>query len=384
MKHSFKFIFFLLLSVVLGGCSSVNVDKVLPDKQVEYKREVIADKYLEVPPDLTSSRIDNRIPGLAGGGSASYTDYTSDKARGTALSSASGTSQVLPEVPDIQVMRDGDDRWLVIKGSADAVWDKVVSFWQENGILLDEMDPQAGVMQTSWLENRADIANDPITDFIRGVFDGLYGAATRDRFRIRLEEGQQPGTTELYLTHFGMEQDFASSTTNEDEQIYWKIRPRDPGLEAVMLRKLMVYMGLAEQQAQAELAAARQQQGIRSRMDKGEGRLGLLVEEPFSRAWRSVGLALDRVGFVVEDRDRSRGNYYVRYRDPTVGSEKKGWLSKMAFWRSEEPAEKDRLYLVHLESMGEGTQVTVHDEAGTPLTGETAERILVLVQEQLK
>ncbi|HIE55975.1 MAG TPA: outer membrane protein assembly factor BamC, partial [Chromatiaceae bacterium] len=262
MKYSLKMFFLLFpLLLLLGGCSSVNLDKVLPDKKVEYKREVIADKRLEVPPDLTSSRIDDQIPDLGSGGSASYVDYSSDKARRTVLSSATGTAGVLPEVPDIQVMRDGQDRWLVIRGPADAVWDKVVSFWQENGILLDEMDPQAGVMQTSWLENRADVPNDAITDFIRGVFPGLYGAATRDRFRIRLEEGEQAGTTELYLTHFGMEQDFASSTTNEDEQIYWKIRPRDPGLEAVMLRKLMVHMGLAEQQAREGLAAARQREG---------------------------------------------------------------------------------------------------------------------------
>jgi len=384
--NSFPVNLFVLFFTLLGlaACSSVNLDKVLPDKQVEYKREVVADKHLEVPPDLTSSRIDNRIPGLEGGGSASYTDYTRARQGGVGAGISRTPSRVLPQRPDIRVVRDGQDRWLVVKGSPDQVWDRVVDFWQENGILLDELDPQAGVMQTSWLENRADIANDPITDFIRKAFDGLYGAATRDRFRVRIEEGEEPGTTEIYLTHFGMEQDFATSgATADEEQIYWKIRPRDPGLEATMLRKLLVYLGYAEQEAKSKLAAAKEFKGIRSRMDKGSDRLGLIIETSFSRGWRVLGLALDRVGFVVEDRNRSTGTYYVRYRDPTAGSKQGGWLSKLAFWRSEKPAEEEKLYLVRLESEGEGSRVTVHDEEGRLLTGETALRILTMVQEQL-
>ncbi len=378
----------LFLSVPVlaaAGCSSFNLDKVLPDKQVEYKREVIADKSLEVPPDLTSSRIDNRIPGLEGGGTASYADYTRARettGAGAAISRAPG--KVLPKMPDVQVMRDGQDRWLVVKGSPEQVWDRIVDFWQENGILLDEMDPQAGVMQTAWLENRADIPNDPITDFIRSVFEGAYGAATRDRFRVRIEPGERPGTTEVYLTHFGMEQDFATSAGSADEeQIFWKIRPRDPGLEAAMLRKLLVYLGYAEEEARSRLAQAREYQGVRSRLDTGGGRLALIVDAPFSRAWRLVGLALDRVGFVVEDRNRSTGTYYVRYRDPTAGSEKGGWLSRLAFWKDDKPAEEDRLYLVRVESEGEGSRVTIHDEEGRLLAGDTARRILTMVQERL-
>ena len=374
------FLFSTLL--LLAGCSSLNMDKVLPDKQVEYKHETIADKHLEVPPDLTSSRIDNRIPGLEAGGSASYTDYTSARESGL-VGGSGGAREVLPEVPGIQVMRDGRDRWLVIEGSPQPVWDKVVDFWQENGILLDQLDPQVGVMETSWLENKADVPNDFITDFIQGIFPGAYGAATRDRFRIRFEEGEKPGTTEVYLTHFGMEQDFGKSASGEDEQIYWKIRPRDPGLEEIMLRKIMVFMGLAEEQAKAKLAQARELQGVRTRIEKTAGQLDLYIEQPFDRAWRSVGMALDRIGFMVEDRDRSAGTYWVRYRDPTAGSKQGGWLSKLAFWRSDTPVDEDRLYRVQLDSAGDDTRMTVHDEQGKLLTGDTAQRILVMVQEQL-
>ncbi len=373
----------LMLPLAVAACSSDRWNKVLPDKKVEYKHEVVADKHLEVPPDLTSSRIDNHIPGLEGGGAASYSDYTQARQQGGLAGAGPTAGRVLPETPDIRVMRQGQDRWLVIKAPPQAVWDKIVDFWQENGILLDKMDPQAGFMETSWLENRADIANDPITDFVRKAFDGLYGAATRDRYRVRIEPGEEPGTTEVYLTHFGMEQDFSKNAGGEEEQVYWKIRPRDPGLEAVMLRKLMAYLGYSDQQAKAKLAAAQEFKGVRSHMDKGRERLGLVIDAPYSQSWRLLGLALDRVGFVVEDRDRSAGNYYVRYSDPTAGSKQGGWLSKLAFWRSKAPADEEKLFLIHLEPQGDSSRVTVRDEEGRLLLDDTAQRILTMIQERL-
>lgn len=377
--------FVLLPLLFAAGCSSLSLDNVLPDKQAEYKKEVIADKQLEVPPDLTSRRIENRIPGLPGGASTTYSEYTGVKQRegGTTLLRASNA--VLPDSPSVQVMRDGRDRWLVIEGPVDAVWDKVVDFWQESGILLDQQDPEAGVMQTGWLENRADVKNDMITDFIRGVFDGLYGASTRDRYRVRLEEGEKPGTTELYLVHFGMEQEFVTGTTNEEEQIYWKIRERDPDLEVIMMRRIMNHLGLADAQAKAALAAAKEVQGVKTRLQKGRDGVSLSISEPFSRAWRLTGLALDRVGFTVEDRNRSQGIYYVRYNDPTVGSPSKGgWLSKLAFWRDDETVDESALYLVRVASADGGARVEVADEEGQPLASDTAQRILTLIQEQLK
>jgi outer membrane protein assembly factor BamC len=383
MNFSIKPLFVLLPLFLLGACSSTGLDKILPDKQVEYKRESVIDKKLEVPPDLSSSRIENRIPGLEGG-TTTYSEYAGVREAKTGGGLRSLRQTVLPENPDIQVKREGRDRWLVVKAPADAVWDKVVDFWQENGILLDLQDPAIGVMETTWLENKANVSNGFITDFIQKVFEGAYDAGLRDRFRIRLERGDDPDTTELYLVHFGMEQDFMTGTTNEDDQIYWKIRPRDPGLEAIMLNKIMVYLGLAEADAKAALAAAREVEGVKTRMLKSSDGVALFIGEPFSRAWRLTGLALDRVGFVVEDRDRSHGVYYVRYNDPMDDSSEGGWLSKLAFWRSNDKVDEAILYLVRVQSVDGGSQVRVLDEDGKALDSGTDERILTLIKEQLK
>jgi len=343
----------------------------------------VTDKQLEVPPDLSSSRIENRIPGLEGG-TTTYSEYSGVREAKAGGGLRSLRQSVLPENPDIQIQREGRDRWLVVKAPADAVWDKVVDFWQENGILLDLQDPTIGVMETTWLENKANVSNGFITDFIQKVFEGAYDAGLRDRFRIRLERGDDPDTTELYLVHFGMEQDFMTGTTNEDDQIYWKIRPRDPGLEAIMLNKIMVYLGLSEAEAKAAMAAAREVEGVKTRMLKTGDGVALFVGEPFSRAWRLTGLALDRVGFVVEDRDRSHGVYYVRYNDPMDDSNDGGWLSKLAFWRSNDKVDEAALYLVRVQSVDGGSQVRVLDEDGKALDSGTDERILTLIKEQLK
>ncbi|BAO45019.1 outer membrane protein assembly factor BamC [Thiolapillus brandeum] len=383
MNFSIKPLLVLLAVFFLGACSSTGLDNILPDKQVEYKRESVTDKKLEVPPDLSSSRIENRIPGLEGG-VTTYSEYTGVREAKSANGLRSLRQAVLPENPDIKVNREGRDRWLVIKAPADAVWDKVIDFWQENGILLDMQDPSIGVMETTWLENKANVSNGFITDFIQKIFEGAYDAGLRDRFRIRLERGEDPDTTELYLVHFGMEQDFVTGTTNEEDQIYWKIRPRDPGLEAIMLNKIMVYLGLSEAEAKAALAAAREVQGVKTRLVKGSDGVALLIGEPFSKAWRLTGLALDRVGFVVEDRDRSHGTYYVRYNDPMDDSSDGGWLSKLAFWRSNDKVDEATLYLVRVQSVDGGSQVRVLSEDGERLKTGTDERILTLIKEQLK
>lgn len=386
MKSSLKqFIILPLCAIFLGACSSTNLNSVLPDKHVEYKREKIADRTLEIPPDLTSDRIENRISGLGGADSmsTSYTEYKV-KREGQGANTGLVQSGVLPEIKGIAVVREDQDRWLEIDAPAESIWPKLISFWQENGILLEQQDPTIGLMTTGWLENMADIKSDFVTTFIRGVFSGLYDAGTRDKFRIRLERGEQEGATELYMTHFGMQQSIATNTSGDTEQEVWNARPRDPQLEAVMLQRLMIYLGVSEAESQAELTAQEQRGVARSQIIKGGGGVSLLIEEPFSRAWRLSGLALDRVGFAVEDRDRSQGMYYVRYNDPTSGGDEGGWLSGLAFWKGNEDLDEQSAYQVQLIADELGTRVVVNDEQGQRNNSDTALRILTLMQEQIK
>lgn len=378
-----KLVLFSLLLSLLAACNTMpNIEEMLPDRKVEYKKSKQAAVNLEVPPDLTSSSISDSlvIPGAMGSGSATLSDFDN---RVTSLPGASNQGSVIPQLDDIRVQRDGDQRWLVIKGSPDDVWARVVDFWQENGILMVEQDPSIGVMVTDWIENRADIKSDFITDNIRKVFEGLYAASTRDQYRVRIEHGGDEGTVEVFLTHRGMQEDMVSGT-GDAERAVWVPRPTDHGLEAEMLRRLMVHMGVADKNASRSLARKGAAASSRSKLNRGRDQASLLVNEELPRAWRLIGVALDRVGFAVEDRNRSGGIYFVRYNDPMKDTEEPGILSKLAFWQEEKNIDKENRYQVKLTPNGSITQIAILNEAGTRDNSPTAVRILTLLHEQIR
>lgn len=375
-----------LVALFLSGCGGMNVEEYLPDKKVEYKKTTEVGNNLELPPDLTNVRVGSElyVPGTSTSGVATYSEFLGEqRVSGRSLKSQ---TVVLPDVDNIELKRDGSERWLVIQSPPQSVWQSATSFWQENGILLVEQDPTVGVMKTGWLENRADIGEDVITNFLKEYVGGLYDAATRDQFRIRLESGSEPGTTELYLTHFGLQQTGVVSAGQSDAETFiWEPRPRDITLEAEMLRRMMVYMGVEEQRAQNLVAKKSATKASRSELVRNPRDVRLLINESFSRSWRLTGLALDRVGFAVEDRDRSAGIYYVRYNDPLANVEtEEGWLSKLKFWGDSDEAIEDERFQIQIQPTATVTEVVVLDEQGQRLVTDTAGRILGLIHEQIK
>ena len=376
----------LALTALLSAACSTQVSDVLPDRKVDYKKQQVADQDLEVPPDLTSGSIGDvmPVPGIPSSAGTTYSEYEEQRRTGRIGGISPTGGAVLPQVESIKVMRDGDQRWLEIEAPPAEVWPQVVSFWRQNGVLLAEQDPTVGVMKTDWLENRADIKQGMITEFLRKAFEGLHSAGTRDQFRVRLEPGDLPDTTDLYLTHRGMEEKLSTTAGGDTENAFWVPRPNDPGLEAEMLRRLMIYLGVAEKRAANALVQAESVREARSSMLKGrDGSSTLLVNADFAPAWRLVGVALERVGFAVEDRDRSEGVYYVRYDDPTK-EKKGGFMSKLAFWKDEGEFDDETQYQIRLDEDGDMTRVVVLNSAGEREQSDTGTRILTLIQEQIR
>ncbi len=370
----------LILLAMLTACSSVS--KVLPDKRIDYKRQRVAESDLEVPPDLTRGTIGDAmpIPGTARGATATYSKYR-EETTGERAVAVSG-SEVLPEVPHVRMLRDGNQRWLEIDQPPQAVWPKLVSFWRRMGVVLVEQNPALGVMKTDWLENRADIPSGMLTDLFRKVLEGLHSAATRDQFRVRLERGDAPGTTYLYLTHRGMQEELSKDVSGDTENTVWVPRPSDPGLEAEMLRRIMLYLGLTEAQSKQLMAQAEERKALQSELLKTRSGVALEVQADRDRAWRLVGIALERAGFEVQDRDRDQGVYFVKYDDP-MKEKDQGFFSKLAFWR-EDKIDSEAEYRIHLSPDGEErTRVTVEDAQGRADHSDTAERILTLVHEHI-
>jgi outer membrane protein assembly factor BamC len=381
MQSTFAFLLITSLLFTLIGCSSGGGYFSDSERAYRSQKETVDD--LEVPPDLTRSSIQDSMA-IPNAGSASYEEYASKRDSGSVAKPVQ--DQVLPEFDTIRVERDGDQRWLVINAEPQTVWPKVVEFWRSNGLLLVEQDPTIGVMQTDWLESRADIKQgSPITEFFRKTLGSIYSSATRDQFRVRLEKGLEAGTTELYLTHRGMEEKLKEDFSGNADSTYWTPRPNDPGIEAAMLRSIMVHLGMVSEKAEQSLAKAGEREQ-RSKLVKTGERAELWIDEGFARAWRLTGVALDRVGFAVEDRDRSSGIYFVRYKEMSgARQEEKGFFSKLAFWQDdEESIDKETQYQVKLSEQDQGTQVVIRDQDGAEAEIQAAARILTMIQEQIR
>jgi len=216
------------------------------------------------------------------------------------------------------------------------------------------------------------------------VFDSLYSTGERDKFRTRLERGAN-GTTEIYISHRGAEEVL---TGTDKETTVWTARASDPDLEAEFLSRLMVALGAEDTRAKAAVANV-VAQSSRAKLVKAPSGSYVQVDESFERSWRRVGLALDRVGFTVEDRDRSQGLYFVRYvdqGDDAKNTEKKGFFANLFTFGSSK-AEKDKAaarYRVAIKSSGDTSQITVLNSDGKLESSKTGERILSLLNEQLK
>ena len=373
--------------LMLAGCAGFG------SKTEEYKgAQARASRPLEIPPELTSPSMDDRYSVPDPKAVTSYSTY-SQRAPGAAEPTPVAGAQVLPRFDNVSMQRAGDQRWLVVKGDPEKVWPVVREFWIDSGYDLLKEEPQLGLMETDWKEDRAKIPQDFIRRTIGRVLDGLYSYPRRDKFRTRLERGAEPGTTEVYVSNRNLEEVYSSST---QDRTYWQSRPADESLEGEMLSRLMVKLGGGDTKvttASAPLPGRRgavptaAPAGPVNATLQGGGAGPLLVNDSFDRAWRRVGLALDRVGFTVEDRDRSKGLFYVRYVDPDVdlsATQHQSWAQKLMFWKS--PAKMVQpQYRIHVADAGaNSSQVQVQDKNGGPESSSTGKKILGLLYEQLK
>jgi outer membrane protein assembly factor BamC len=350
---------------LLAGCGTTSVGK-----KIDYKSAGSA-PALELPPDLTAPNYDDR--------------YQVSTASGVAAARAAGKpTEVLPINVDARLMRAGSERYLVVRTTEDVAWKTVRDFWTKNGFAIASEQPEVGIMETDWAENRASVPQDFLQQFMSKYLTFMNDTYKRDKFRTRIERGSEQGTVEIYISHRGAAQVATKNSKGEQEDWVWQPAPANPELEAEFLGRMMIAFGASEQKA-TEAIAALPKAPDRAHIEKGsDGASKLVVDDAFDRAWRRVGLALDRTGFTVVDRDRSKGLYYVRYANPDLDVKKndKGWLDKLKFWKGDE--NKPEQYRVVVTKADPSSVVTVQDPAGAPDRSANSDKILALLQDQLK
>jgi outer membrane protein assembly factor BamC len=359
----------LLSSMLLSGCSTIN--DTLVGEKIDYKSGATKGPSLDIPPDLSQLTRDNRyaVPGVA----VTANTFQSDKA-----SRAGQVGIAASNVGDVRIERSGNQRWLVVNRPADKLWEPVREFWKTSGFQLAIDQQDLGIIETDFAENRAKLPQDFIRNTLGRVLENLYSTGERDKFRTRLERTASGGT-EIFISHRGMIEVVTNSSGTSTSTV-WQPRPADPELEAEFLRRLMVQLGVSPDQSKALIAvdAARQT----SRIETVNNQQVLLVDDGFDRAWRRVGLGLDRTGFTVEDRDRSKGLYFVRYVAPLSDNKSSGFFGNLFSSKAATPAPLK--YQIVLTAKGDMTSVTVLNADGKPDTTGNAQRIFKVLADDLK
>jgi outer membrane protein assembly factor BamC len=366
-------------AAMLSGCA------LFGDSSVDYKSAGTMPP-LEIPPDLTSPARDNRyvIPEAARS-SATLSGYQAERRD---PSPRIGSAALLPEIERMKVERAGSQRWLVVQEPPEKLWPLIRGFWQQSGFLVKLEIPEAGVMETDWAENRTKVPESGLRELLGRGIEQLYSTSERDKYRTRLERTPDGKGTEIYISHRGMQEVYTTTLGDSGPgaaaQTMWQPRAPDPELEMEFLRRLMVRLGAPEEKAK-QLAAGAPAQQRAELVKSNDGTERLQVHEPFDRAWRRVGLALDRVGFTVEDRDRQKGLYFVRYADPEAEMKDKdrGLFARLFSFGSDSKVKAEQ-YRVQVTQESDGSQVHVLNKEGAAERSKTAQRILALLHEQLK
>ena len=367
----------LLVTVVAGitlssGCSTMN--DVLKGDKVDYKTSGKAGPSLEVPPDLTQLTRETRyvVPGTAVSANAFQVGQVTQALPIAALA-----------VGDVRIERSGSQRWLVVNRPADKLYGPIRDFWLESGFLLSLDQENLGIMETDFAENRAKLPQDFIRETLGKVFESLYSTGERDKFRTRLERNASGGT-EIFVSHRGLVEVVVGGSTGKNstgDGTVWQPVPPNPELEAEFLRRMMVKLGVAQEQSKV-LVAAQTPRRTTSNVATVNGVPVVQMEEAFDRAWRRVGLTLDRTGFTVEDRDRAQGTYFVRYVDVTSDKKEPGFLSK--FFSAASPSVPPIKYRITVKSQGDATTVSVLNAQGAPESSVNAQRIVKVIADDLK
>jgi outer membrane protein assembly factor BamC len=419
MRNKLSSVAALLTVLALAGCDSIP----FIDNTSDYKG-ASRGKPLEVPPDLTSISTDDAysVPG-----GTTYSAYNQDQSK------PEEAEKLLPESSDsVRYERAGSQRWLVVKAPPEKVWPVIREFWTDLGFSVRVESTQTGVMETEWVD-AADLTKDAQGNYLdkfQGWLDKLSSLKNRQKFRTRIDRGGEDDVTEIYMSHRSIS-DVTDDGKERVRTIYGDIengykfegnrtksqeeRAIAEDIDAELLRRLMVKLGVAEKQSRAVIANPVTEK--RAVLNKAaDGQLTLALNDQFDRAWRRVGLALDRIGFLVEDRNRSQGLFYVRYSDieadapegekkglldklkfwgdddkkeqpkpePEVKKDDKGMVDKLKFWESKKPEDVAAQYRIKLERAGDGTEVTVVDKNGNRDRSSTASRILSMLYDQLK
>ena len=366
-KHTSSLLLVACTVALLSSCSSVfNSDK------INYKSQASAQPVtLDIPPDLTQLSKDTRyrIPG----------EQVSANAMGLNTPVNSTPTVGATKISDISISRLGTQRWLLVQRAPDDVWPAVKQFWLDSGFVFVKEDDKMGLLETDWAENKAITPQDLFGKTLKSFLGSVMSTGIKDKFITRLEAVDNK-QVEIFISHRSVE-DVGPTSTNPMSS--FKTRAPDPELENEFLKRLMLRLGAPEKQAAEVTKPLDAPVVAKASLDKQDKISKITYQEGFDTAWRRVGLALDRSGFTVEDRDRKAGLYFVRFVDRPNDGKEPGFFSRL--FSSSTKDEGPKRYRLKLEAQSETkTVIVIQNSSGDTDASNAGAKIAQLLLEELK
>ncbi len=356
----YRFLLLVFIPILLLGCMSLEeipiIDKVTQPDYVSSKKS----KKLEIPPDLDEINTSNEYS--ISGQPTSLKQYQNKDETKEALNLLQNKNE------KIKVVKSGNMRWLVVPASQNQVWPVVESFWEDMGFEVNS-SKKKGIIETRWIAESDLNKDESVLGKFDAWLDALASTGTRRKFRTRIESGSEDGTTEIYLSQRsilnGLDEhverkakhyentvnpetvykirEYKSNKDDENLEIKSNFKEDDLEIQYELLRRLMVKLGNTDFEAKKLLDNA--QEIKRAELFNDGSYKYIILPDNYSRSWRRLNLAIDMVGFLVEDKNRSEGIFYIKYSnleiDDTKPKKKKGLISKLAFWEDAVELEED-------------------------------------------
>jgi len=360
----------IFVFLMLGCSSTSGIDD---DYKGVYDIKKSSEGSLEVPPDLSAPDSSNalRVPSLSNTG-VNFSDYSNLEL------DASGN--VLPKsTAGVRFVREGRSFWLEVNSKPDELWAQSRNFFKDLGFTFVSQNPVHGIMETEWLENRFDAP----TGWFASMLGGLYSAGLMDKYRIRIERGNRDNVSLLFITHQGLKEKSYGAWSDTDVTVKWEARESNPELEAEMLQRFLVFQGVTKAQAKRLTSQNKNQMTKLIKDEAGNTKL-IEVNEIFPRTWRRISIAMDRLGLIVEDRNRSKGIYYIKTTEDFIkgDSEDKSWFESI-FGSSDKQLEIATFQL-SVDDLENKTVISLMNSSGEKDASQTGAFILKKLQEQLR
>lgn len=357
MTNRLKLSVVLLQVVALTGLSGcgwlVGDDGYFRDRKHDY-REAEVREPMRVPDNLDGSAIKDLYPVPGWDGRPQF---------GSEFEVPMPDAFVTKSQGEIRAFKSGNRYWIAVNTPPATAWAKVRRFWELNAIELAREVPYQGDMETVWLSREKD------------------GAATRDKFRIRVEHGMHESSAEVYIMHLGFP---ADAELPAADQLDWSSVQEGDELAVAIMQELAGFLIDTEYEgAPASLLAQSFAGAPKSSLSTdASGRRVLSLKLNFERAWEAIGKAIEDAEIEVSDRNRSAGTYYVNYYPDAEEDEGGGFFSFLPFVGGGDSKGKAYKFVVSLTTQAEEIIVAVSADDDN-IERDLSDAVLANIRENL-